>query len=133
MSGSPFPFGVYLLAWLGMMVLAIVNGAVREYWMAPRMSALAAHQCSTLLLLALLFLYGHLLFSRVPLSSAGQAILVGGCWVLLTLAFECGVGRLVGKRSWRALLGEYNLLAGRLWLLVPLWLLFFPLLWGLAG
>lgn len=123
---------VYLWAWLGMMVLAIVNGAVRERWMAPRMSALAAHQCSTLLLLTMLFLYARLLFIHVPLTSAGQAVAVGSSWLLLTLAFEFGVGRLVGKRSWRALLDEYNLLAGRLWLLIPLWLVLFPLLWWLA-
>lgn len=123
---------VYLWAWLGMMVLAIVNGAVRERWIAPRMSALAAHQCSTLLLLAMLFLYGCILFIRVPLTSAGQAVSVGSSWLLLTLVFECGVGRLIGKRSWRALLDEYNLLAGRLWLLIPLWLVLFPLLWWLA-
>lgn len=123
----PFPLGVYLLAWLGMMVLAIVNGIVRERWMAPRLSALAAHQCSTLLLLTMLSLFGHILFSRVPLDSAGQALAVGGCWLILTLAFECGVGRLIGKRSWRTLLEEYNLLSGRLWLLIPLWLLVFPM------
>ncbi len=133
MSGSPFSIGVYLLAWLGMMVLAIVNGVVRERWMASRMSALAAHQCSTLLLLAMLSLFSHILFSRVPLSSAGQALAVSGCWLVLTLAFECGVGRLIGKRSWRVLLEEYNLLAGRLWLLIPLWLMVFPVLRWLAG
>ena len=123
---------VDLLAWLGMMVLAIVNGIVRERWIAPRMSALAAHQCSTLLLLAILWLYGEILFTRLPLTSAGQAVSVGLCWLLLTLAFECGVGRLIGKRSWRALLEEYNLLRGRLWLFVPLWLVLFPVLRRLA-
>ncbi len=123
---------VYLLAWLGMMVLAIINGIVRERWIAPRMSALAAHQCSTLLLLAILWLYGEILFTRLPLTSAGQAVSVGLCWLLLTLAFECGVGRLIGKRSWRALLEEYNLLRGRLWLFVPLWLVLFPVLRRLA-
>lgn len=123
---------VYLLAWLGMMVLAIINGIVRERWIAPRMSALAAHQCSTLLLLAILWLYGEILFTRLPLTSAGQAVSVGLCWLLLTLAFECGVGRLIGKRSWRGLLEEYNLLRGRLWLFVPLWLVLFPVLRRLA-
>lgn len=129
---STGPLRVYLLAWLGMMVLAIVNGIVRERWIAPRMSALAAHQCSTLLLLAILWLYGEILFTRLPLTSAGQAVSVGLCWLLLTLAFECGVGRLIGKRSWRALLEEYNLLRGRLWLFVPLWLVLFPVLRRLA-
>ena len=123
---------VDLLAWLGMMVLAIVNGIVRERWIAPRMSALAAHQCSTLLLLAILWLYGEILFTCFPLTSAGQAVSLGLCWLLLTLAFECGVGRLIGKRSWRSLMEEYNLLRGRLWLFIPLWLVLFPVLRWLA-
>ena len=123
---------VYLLAWLGMMVLAIINGIVRERWIAPRMSALAAHQCSTLLLLAMLWLYREILFTRLPLASARQAVSVGLCWLLLTLAFECGVGRLIGKRSWPVLLEEYNLRGGRLWLFIPLWLALFPVLRWLA-
>lgn len=120
-------FGNLLLAWCGMMVMAIGNGLVRERWLAPRFSPLTAHQCSTLLLLALLTLYSRLLLLIWPPVDQAEAWKIGMSWMLLTLVFECGFGRLVAGRSWRSLLAEYNLKAGRLWILVPAWLLLAPL------
>ena len=38
----------------------------------------------------------------------------------LTLAFESLLGRFVSGLSWREMLAEYNLAAGRLWVLVPI-------------
>ena len=38
----------YVLAWLGLLVIAVANGALREATYAKVMSELAAHQLSTL-------------------------------------------------------------------------------------
>ena len=39
--------GRYLMAWLPMIPIAIVNGAVRQGWYGRHMTELAAHQVST--------------------------------------------------------------------------------------
>ena len=44
----------------------------------------------------------------------------------MTLAFETALGRLVARQPWRVLLADYDLRAGRLWILVPLWVLCGP-------
>jgi hypothetical protein len=36
------------------------------------------------------------------------------------------MGRFVSHLSWRRMLEEYNVLAGRLWALVPLWVALAP-------
>jgi hypothetical protein len=48
-------------------------------------------------------------------------------WLVLTVAFEFGFGRARGC-SWELLLHDYNLFAGRLWLLVLLMVLCAPYL-----
>jgi len=48
-------------------------------------------------------------------------------WLVLTLLFEFGFGRYRGN-SWEKLFTDYNLLKGRLWILIPLWLAIAPYL-----
>jgi hypothetical protein len=45
---------------------------------------------------------------------------VGAVWALLTLAFEFGVGHYLLNRPWSVLLADYDLRAGRIWVLVPI-------------
>ena len=44
----------YFLAWFGMMVLAILNGGLRDLAYKPHVGALPAHQLSTVILIVLL-------------------------------------------------------------------------------
>jgi hypothetical protein len=82
-----------------MVLMAIANGALREAWLKPRLGEERARQAST-----------------------------GLAWLVLTLAFEFGLGRFVSHLSWRQMLAEYDLFAGRLWVLVPLWVALAPYL-----
>ena len=61
----------------------------------------------------------------IPPASARQALLIGLFWLALTLLFEFGFGRYRGN-SWEKLLADYNLLEGRLWLLIPAWVAMAP-------
>jgi hypothetical protein len=45
--------------------------------------------------------------------------MVGFAWMVLTLTFECGLGFVTGL-SWSEILADYDLMAGRIWILVPL-------------
>ena len=114
------------LAWVPMVLIAIANGALREAWLTPRFGEWRGRQLSTILLLLLFSGYFAIAFSFWPLASAGQAMALGTAWLVLTLAFEFGLGRFVSHRSWRQLLAEYDLLGGRLWVLVPVWVALAP-------
>jgi len=52
---------------------------------------------------------------------AHAALAVGGLWLVLTLLFELALGRFVSGLSWQEMIAEYDLFAGRLWALVPVW------------
>ena len=118
--------GRYLLAWLPMVLIAVANGVLREALLTPRFGELHGRQASTVLLLTLFAVYMALVFRLWPLASARQAIAVGIAWLALTLAFEFALGRFVSGMSWREMLAEYDLTAGRLWVLVPLWVALAP-------
>jgi|SRR5689334_263233 len=114
--------GRYFLAWLPMILIAVANGALREAWLVPRLGEHAARQVSTLILIALFAVYVGYVLRRWPIASSGQAIAVGALWLVLTLAFEFALGRFVSGLSSREILEEYDLAAGRLWALVPIWI-----------
>ena len=115
----------YLLAWPCMMVLAIINGSVREFAFQPYMSELTAHQISTVTLLLVFAVYFRFLFTRWPLATAKQSWTVGIVWFLFTLAFEFGIGLTQGA-SWAQMFHAYNLMRGQFWLFIPLWVLTGP-------
>ncbi|HEX2533754.1 MAG TPA: hypothetical protein VHK69_08460 [Chitinophagaceae bacterium] len=115
----------YLLTWIPMLLLAVANGLLREFFFRKFLEEGPAHQLSTGTLLLFFAFYIRWVTSVRPPASAGQAIWVGIGWLLLTLAFEFGFGRARGH-SWDTLLADYNLLQGRLWVLIPLWVALAP-------
>ena len=119
--------GVYTLFWFGMPLLAILNATVREKVYKNALGELAAHQLSTATLIIIIGIYTWLISLGWKLESAGQALIVGGIWIGLTVSFEFGFGRLVMKHTWERLLHDYNIMEGRVWILVLLWTLLAPL------
>jgi len=111
----------YLLLWLPMLLIAFGNGALRELWIRKHTGELQAHQISTVLLVAFFGVYTWMIVRIWPPESVDHAITIGLLWLLLTLAFEFLFGHYASDRSWGELLHEYNLLDGRIWILVPLW------------
>ena len=108
---------ISLLVWLVMLATAVVGGAVRDQWLAPRLGEHRANQLETLVI-AGLFAAGIAHFvTRVGITPR-QAIVLGAGWLLLTLAFETFLGRIVSKQSWGAIAANYDLAAGRLWPIV---------------
>ncbi|HET7319868.1 MAG TPA: hypothetical protein VFK23_12080 [Nitrospirota bacterium] len=117
----------YFLAWFGMMVLAIVNGGLRDFAYKAYVGDLPAHQISTVVLLALLAGYIWFLTRIWPIKSARQAWIIGVMWFLMTEVFEFGMGLAQGD-SWSELVYAYNVFAGQVWILIPLWVLVGPYL-----
>ena len=116
----------YFFAWFGMMVLAIVNGVLRDFTYKPYVGDLAAHQISTAVLIVLFAGYFRFLFSAWPIKSAAQAWGIGGIWFLMTEAFEFGMGWFIAEQSWDNIFQAYNVFAGQVWIFIPLWVLVGP-------
>ena len=115
----------YFLFWFPMLLIAIGNGALREFVFKKFMTALAAHQLSTVTLFIFFALYIAFIINRFPPASSNQAVFIGFLWLVLTLVFEFGFGRYRGN-SWSKLFEDYNLLKGRIWILIPIWLIIAP-------
>lgn len=115
----------YFLAWFPMLLLAIINGTLRDLGYKKYVGDLTAHQISTVALIILFAFYIGYIVHRFPPSSSTQAIFIGMIWAMLTLCFEFGFGRDRGN-SWSVLFADYNLMKGRIWVLIPLWILIAP-------
>ena len=111
-----------------MLALAIANGALRQLFFAKYMPELRAHQLSTLTGSIIMGLFIWFIIRIWPPASSRQAIAIGAVWVSLTVAFEFAMGRLLMHRPWQLLFQDYNLAAGRVWLLFLIWLAFAPYL-----
>ncbi len=104
-----------------MLVLAIVNGGLRDATYGRHMTWLSAHQLSTLTGAALLgpVMYFHV--RRHPPASGREAVAVGVGWMALTIAFEFLFFHYAANRPWSELLENYDVSAGRVWVLLLLW------------
>ncbi|KAA3653259.1 MAG: hypothetical protein DWQ11_08965 [Proteobacteria bacterium] len=109
-----------------MVVIAIINGSAREAWLVAPLGEAAAHQVSTLSAIVLFGGYIGWVMPRLRPASLRQAAGIGGLWLVMTLAFEFLFGHFVAGHTWAALLANYDLSAGRLWPLIPLWVALAP-------
>ena len=117
----------YFLCWFPMLLLAIINGTARDLWYKKYVGEITAHQISTVSLILLFGFYIWLVVKKYPAKSGTQAIYVGLFWLTLTLAFEFAFGLMRG-RTLTQLLGEYDIMKGRIWILIPVWVLLAPYL-----
>jgi hypothetical protein len=117
-----------LVVWVVLLVLAIVNGAFREAVLSPALGAQWGHVTSTVLLSAVVVLLAALSIGWIGAPSDSEAARVGLVWTALVLAFEFLAGHFLFNRSWQYLLADYNVLAGRIWVMVPILTLIAPLL-----
>lgn len=116
----------YSLAWFALMVIAIVNGTVREFTYGRSVSELTAHQISTVTGIVLTGAFVWFLNRVWPIETGSQAWAIGAIWLLMTIVFEFGFGHFIAGHSWTRLLADYNLMAGRIWVLFLLWVLMMP-------
>ena len=116
----------YLLAWIPMVLIAIANGTLREVWYGKRLSELRAHQVSTLCGMLLLGLYIWGLMRLWSPDSPQQALGIGLMWLGLTVAFECLFGHYMAGHAWSRIFHDYNMLAGRVWLVLLIWVTIAP-------
>jgi hypothetical protein len=108
------------LIWLGILVLASLNGAVRDLVLAPQLGDPLARAISTLVLCGLILLVTWRSIRWIAPRCQRDALIVGLLWVLWTLGFEFLAGRYLFVKSWATLLEDYDLSRGRIWILALL-------------
>ncbi len=124
----------YFLAWIPGIPIAIGNGSLREFAVRRYVGELAAHQISVVTVILLFGLYVWFVLPWLKLSSGAEAVRVGLTWLVLTVAFEFVFGHYAMGHPWAALLHDYNVLRGRLWVLVLAWTTLAPYVcWWLRG
>jgi hypothetical protein len=85
--------------WMGILVLASRNGAVRDRLVAPRIGDTLARAISTLVLCGLVLLVTLMAIRWTAPPNPQAALAVGLLWLVLTLTFEVRAGRLLGSRG----------------------------------
>jgi hypothetical protein len=116
----------YIAVWFGLLIIAIVNGAIRESVYKQYLGDLLAHQVSTFTGIILFGVVIYYISKRWPLASSRQAWLIGFIWLTMTAGFEFLFGHYVGGLTWNRLLNDYNIFEGRLWILVLIWITIAP-------
>ena len=107
-----------LVVWFGLLVVAILNGALREATLVPRLGNEAAHAVSSITLSLAILIVVYLVIPWIRPATLHQAGAVGVGWLCLTLLFEFGFGHYLRGRPWQELLADYNVVRGRIWVLV---------------
>lgn len=123
----------YVLTWFSMLAVAIANGALRQAVFATRMSELRAHQLSAVTGAILIGALIWVVIIRWPPVSGGMAIQIGLLWVAMTVAFEFFMVLVLMNQPLERALADYNLVAGRLWLLFLAWLAVAPWIFFRVG
>jgi hypothetical protein len=104
--------------WFAIMLIAILNGAARDMLLAPRLGDPVARALSCLTLAALIVLVTWVSLRWIHPASQGDAWTIGVMWLAMTLTFEFVAGHYLFHTEWSTLLADYNLLKGRLWIVV---------------
>ncbi|MGB5082310.1 MAG: hypothetical protein WBO23_16400 [Burkholderiales bacterium] len=124
MTGTVFLKALAL--WLAILVLAVLNGTLREKILMPSLGSFGALVASGIILSGCIFLAA---FAGAPwfgkLAPPAWA-LIGLSWLALTLAFEFGFGRFVQHKAWTELFAAYTFKGGNIWPLVLVVILVSP-------
>lgn len=97
---------------------AVGNGVVREALLEPALGSTLALVLSGLLLSVLILGVAYVGAPWYGRQSGAVLMGLGGYWLILTVAFESGVGFLVLGQSPEEILRQYSLAGGNLWSVV---------------
>ena len=121
-----------LSIWFGILILAILNGAFRETVLIPELGSTYGFVLSAVILSLLIL---TVTYFSIPLFGKLQVkiyIIIGICWLCLTVVFEFTFGHFVLDKPWIELLEAYTFNGGNLWLIVLIVVGIAPLLMAKA-
>jgi hypothetical protein len=108
------------VVWFGLLVLAVLNGAFRQAVLVPALGMGPAHILSTAILCVLILTLAAGTIRWIAPRDGGDAWRAGALWLLLTLMFEFLAGHYLFGTPWAELLADYDVLRGRVWVMVLL-------------
>ena len=118
--------------WFILVMVAILNGACRNAFISPRVGEYAGHVISTIIFICVILVATYLFLSLIRIDySVTDLLLIGTLWLVMTVLFEFIFGHYVVGHPWSTLLADYNILQGRVWVLVLIASFTAPLLVGL--
>jgi hypothetical protein len=123
---------MYLLRAIAIWMLIIfaesVHGTLRELFLAPLVGDFTARRIAFFVGLLLIFGITCFFIRWINAPTVKSLIIVGLMWMILTAAFEFGLGIFVFNYSWERMFEDYNLARGGLMGLGLLFLVFVPLI-----
>lgn len=118
----------YSLLWFVLVVIAILNGILREWTYGRYITELLAHQLSTLTGIMFSGAFVYFVHQYWPIASMSQAWKIGFIWLVATVLFEFGFGHYIAGHSWQRLINDYNIFEGRVWMLFLIWVVLMPVI-----
>jgi hypothetical protein len=104
--------------WLAMLVAMVGNGFLRVLVLEPRLGEARARRAASLAGVCIVLVLSAAFVRSLHAPGTRRLLGVGLLWLVLTVAFECAMGRYVSGLSWSQLFADYDLSKGRLWPLV---------------
>jgi hypothetical protein len=102
-----------------LVILAIINGIIRNSFYSRQLGELLAHQVSTIVFCVTIIAFSYLFFKYSGVTGTKKDYLhIGLMWLFLTVAFEFLFGHFIAGHTWNHLLADYNVFKGRIWILV---------------
>ena len=103
-----------LAIWVGILMLAVLNGALRETILIPQLGTITSFILSGVLLSSLIFVIAYISLPWLGARRSTELVGIGFGWFALTIVFEFSFGLLQGK-SWQTLLEAYMFKGGNIW------------------
>ena len=105
--------GRAFVVWLLLITAEVAHGIVRTVVLTPVVGDFRARQLGVFTGSLLILLVSVLTIRWIRASRPRTLLTIGSAWVVLTVAFEIGFGRMMGY-SWERLGSDYNLREGGL-------------------
>ena len=116
MTSAVFSKAVTL--WAGILLLAILNGALREAVLIPELGLVIGTMLSGAVLCSCIFVTSFAAYPWWGQLHERVYWKIGVLWMALTLTFELLFGLCVRSDSWQTMLAAYSFKDGNLWPLV---------------
>lgn len=100
------------LVWLVIITAETVHGILRGVLLVPTVDDLPARQIGVLVGSLMIFGVAYLFIRWIAARTTLQLLVVGLLWVVLTVLFEIGLGRLVLGMPWKRITEEYDVTLG---------------------
>jgi len=107
------------MTWVVLVFIAILNAGVREGFFSPTFGDHIGHVVSSIMLSVLIFIVAYIFIRSIDIEyTALDPWLIGAMWLALTVTFEFLFGHYVMGHPWSRLLADYNIMEGKIWVLV---------------